>query len=160
MNIDVATPDKEPKVIQMMDIILPYPPMELFPNNKRGQHHMETSRHSRKYRSDCFYVALEQTGPAPILPRGDFPVHVTFVWDGARPDSDNAIAAAKAAMDGLADALKVDDGSFEPLVISRAHIDSTQHLCPCIVVRVPAQRSVPKRGAAPPSAEAACPPST
>jgi hypothetical protein len=34
-------------------------------------------------------------------------------------DADNCLAAAKAALDGLADALQVNDRNFQPIVVYR-----------------------------------------
>jgi crossover junction endodeoxyribonuclease RusA len=47
---------------------------------------------------------------------------VTFVMPDKRlRDTDNCLAAAKAGLDGMADALGVNDRQFQPLVIFREY---------------------------------------
>ena len=55
-----------------------------------------------------------------MAPDGDIALKVTFVQpDRRHRDRDNLLAASKAALDGVAAALKVDDSRFEPVTVSR-----------------------------------------
>lgn len=126
------------KKINELELVLPYPDKVLFPNKNKFAHFSKVGP-KNALKSDCFYATREQAGPAPLLPYGDFPVYVTFVWQGSRPDSDNALAAMKAGFDGMAAALKVDDCRFEPVIISRQNIEDTDFKHPVVLVRVPLQ---------------------
>lgn len=100
-------------------IELPFPPAELSPNRKNGRHWGATHAVKVTYRETCWALALKAVrGFVP--PAGDLALRLTFVQpDKRRRDRDNLLASAKAGLDGLAAALKVDDSRFEPLTISR-----------------------------------------
>jgi crossover junction endodeoxyribonuclease RusA len=102
-----------------MLIELPFPPADLNPNRKNGRHWGATHATKTTYRDTCWALALKaSSGFFP--PAGDIPLRLTFVQpDRRRRDRDNLLASAKAALDGLAAALKVDDSRFEPVTVSR-----------------------------------------
>jgi crossover junction endodeoxyribonuclease RusA len=53
---------------------------------------------------------------------GDLAVTITFVQpDKRRRDRDNLLSACKPSLDGLAEAIGVDDSQFEPLTIRRRY---------------------------------------
>jgi len=97
-------------------LVLPWPPKELNPNN-RSLHPAKRSGFVKRYRHDCWALALEAfgvgggavlfPGAAPIAVRLDF-----FPPDGRSRDDDNCEAAFKAGRDGVAQALNVDDRRF------------------------------------------------
>lgn len=96
----------------MSAVILPWPPKELSPNARN--HWAKTAKFKKSYRQICWALALEAkirvstTGEEPIL------LGVTFFPpDRRHRDDDNMIASLKAGLDGLADALKVNDRRFK-----------------------------------------------
>lgn len=102
-----------------MRIVLPWPDKRLSPN-ARG-HWAGLHRAKKKARWDAAYIALEaMNGQAPVVRAayaGEDPIRlqVTFYApDAQRRDMDNMAASLKAAFDGLADALAVDDSRFKP----------------------------------------------
>lgn len=107
-----------------MRVDLPFPPAELNPNRKNGRHWGATHAVKTRYQQDCWALSLVasknwQRGGF-VAPAGDIPLRLTFVQpDKRRRDRDNLLASAKAALDGLAAALKVDDSRFEPVTVSR-----------------------------------------
>lgn len=115
-------------------IILPAPPRALYPNKRNGRHWGETNAARSKYRRDCWYATLSQAGRACVVPDGDFPLLVTLGYEGKRPDADGALSAAKAGLDGVADALKVNDNRFEPVTISRRNIVTLGWQSPALIV--------------------------
>lgn len=92
----------------MTEILFPWPPAELSPNARC--HWAKKARIIKKYRADCFYLtkaAKAKAGEGAIL------LDVVFYPPTPRSrDMDNMIASVKALLDGLADALGVNDSRF------------------------------------------------
>lgn len=92
-----------------MIITLPWPPSKLNPNVR--QHWTSLARHKRRYRDACRLTALSQG--AKKIESDRLTVTLMFVPpDRRRRDLDNCIASMKAGLDGLADALGVDDNRW------------------------------------------------
>ena len=90
-------------------ILLPWPLKLLNPNarNHWGAH----ARAKKAYRAACAWAAKSQ-GVVRLGP-GKITVSLIFVPpDQRRRDLDNMIASMKSGLDGLADALGVDDNRF------------------------------------------------
>jgi crossover junction endodeoxyribonuclease RusA len=94
-----------------MQVILPWPPKELNPNARN--HWAKTAKFKKSYRQICWALALEAkirvstTGEDPIL------LGITFFPPDRRGrDTDNMFAAMKAGLDGVAEALQVNDKRF------------------------------------------------
>ena len=86
-----------------------WPPKELSPNAR--VHWSKKSKAAKAYRLDCFYLAKE----ARITAREDGPIslRIEFVPPDRRGrDLDNMLASIKSGLDGLAEALKVNDKRF------------------------------------------------
>lgn len=94
-----------------MIVELPYPPRVLSPNGRA--HRMVVARAKAAAKRDAFYLARA----AKLYPDGakTARVHITFCppQDGQHRDLDNAIASAKAQIDGVAMAIAVDDSRWE-----------------------------------------------
>jgi crossover junction endodeoxyribonuclease RusA len=102
-----------------LTIKLPFPPAELFPNRKNGTHWAATHKIKHKYKEDCFYLTKVQLKEF-IWKDGDIRVTLVYVMpDKRHRDADNCLAASKAGLDGVADALIVDDKLFQPITIYR-----------------------------------------
>jgi crossover junction endodeoxyribonuclease RusA len=89
-----------------MSIRLPWPPRELSPNARVDRRAVAGIR--KRYREACGWTVKHQG----IRPMGNAPLHVdlTFCPPDKRPrDLDNMLASAKAALDGLSDAIDCDD---------------------------------------------------
>jgi len=92
-----------------MTVTLPWPPRELFPNSR--VHWGARARAAKAYRHACWALAKEAGIVAPDSER--IHLFVDFVPpDRRRRDVDNCVAAMKSGLDGLADALGVDDSRF------------------------------------------------
>jgi crossover junction endodeoxyribonuclease RusA len=93
-------------------ITLPWPPKELSPN-ARVHYHTRAS-HARSYRESAYWLtkASSLTSPDNDDPR-DVVVRLDFHPPDARKrDLDNMLASIKSGLDGIADALEVNDQRF------------------------------------------------
>lgn len=92
------------------EITLPWPPKELSPNAR--VHWGMRARKAKRYRSDCFFKALEQIGRSWVPPNAIW-VHLEFCPPNANtPDDDNCEAAFKSGRDGVSDAIRCDDRNW------------------------------------------------
>jgi len=108
------TGENDPKAIGLSDysVFLPWPPKELSPNY-RG-HWAKVAQVKRTYRQACWALAREAgLGPGTLAGAKRAELILLFFPPNRQPrDHDNLIAAMKAGIDGLADAMKVDDRIF------------------------------------------------
>lgn len=89
-----------------MKIILPWPPTGLSPNARL--HWAQLAKLKKQYRQACWAQAIEQG--AKKLRAEKLHLTITFIPPSRREfDLDNALARIKAGLDGLSDALGVDD---------------------------------------------------
>ena len=103
----------------MTEIVLPFPPTELSPNGRL--HWAVLARAKKQYRELCYYNTLEQKAVAPKSDK--IRLELTFYKPNRRSmDRDNLLARMKAGLDGVCDALKIDDSRFDPVVVSVADI--------------------------------------
>jgi crossover junction endodeoxyribonuclease RusA len=89
---------------------MPWPSRELSPNSRL--HWSAKARAVRQYRHDCGYLARSALAGQKF----SAPVDVRLVFHpktNARRDLDNLIASCKALLDGLSDAIGVDDRHFQ-----------------------------------------------
>lgn len=106
----------------MLIVRLPFPDKKLMPNRKNGKHWTSTvySKSAQKTESyACTLEALQQTGPQEW--RETIPLSLLYMTpDKRHRDLDNLLAASKALIDGMAQALGVDDKRFRPIMIDAA----------------------------------------
>jgi crossover junction endodeoxyribonuclease RusA len=96
-------------------VSLPWPPKELSPN--AALHWAKKSKKKKEYRTACWALTLEAKLEAPQGVE-KFPIEITFYPpDKRHRDADNMVAAIKSGLDGVADALKVNDRQFLPSFI-------------------------------------------
>lgn len=103
----------------MITINLPWPNRVLSPNAR--SHWAPVSRAKRNARDEAALIVRAELGPdaktigAGLVVDGKMKMKITFYPpDRLRRDDDNMIAGFKAARDGLADGLGVDDRCFKP----------------------------------------------
>ena len=102
----------------MNKIILPYPNPTLMPNRKHGRHWASVQKEKGKARQEAYLLSgsLNYTGGG---------LKITFYTPDARKrDLDNLLAAMKPALDGMAQAIGVDDALFHPLLIDKVKAES------------------------------------
>ena len=107
-----------PPAKRMLVITLPWPDSCLMPNRRNGRHWSATQAAKAKARSDGFYLAKQAAIGQAIREVGRLPMRITFAAPNLiRRDMDNLHAALKAALDGVAKGLGVDDSRFRPIVL-------------------------------------------
>lgn len=98
----------------MSRVELPWPARELHPNAR--PHHMAKRRATKAARTAAHWAALSAHLSAP---EGDGSIHVTLTFCPPpikrNRDLDGMAASMKAALDGIADAMKVNDRRFVPV---------------------------------------------
>ena len=102
----------------MNKITLPYPNPALMPNRKNGRHWASAQQAKVNARQEAFLLSgsLNYTGGG---------LKITFYTPDARKrDLDNLLAAMKPALDGMAQAIGVDDALFRPLLIDKVKAES------------------------------------
>ena len=110
-----------------MLIELPWPDARLNPNQSKGKHWAGTAALRKKARNDAIWLtrgALLQRlliGSEKLFD-DEVAVTITFVQpDKRKRDRDNLLAACKPALDGIAEALGLDDAQFEPVTLRREY---------------------------------------
>jgi len=99
-------------MIQQVDITLPWPDSKLSPNH-RG-HWSVVAKAKKSYRQQCKAIALAGGVGCLQGASGSVLVHLTFVPpDKRRRDLDNLLASMKAGLDGVADAMGIDDSKWK-----------------------------------------------
>ena len=95
-------------------LVLPWPPKELSPNAR--VHRLAKARVARTYREACWAL----TKQSKLVPPG-MHLKITFVPPTRQPrDLDNCLASIKSGLDGVADALGLNDKAFRPITIDLA----------------------------------------
>ncbi len=100
-----------------MTVTLPFPAPELFPNRRNGQHWGKTNNAKEAAKDAAFWLTKQaMNGYTP--PDGYIPLSVVFVTPTRhRRDWDGMAGAFKAAQDGIAAALGIDDSRFKPVLV-------------------------------------------
>lgn len=100
-------------------IVLDFPPKDLFPNRASGKHWGSLYKLKSDYRESSTWLAKSQLGDWKHN-RNQIVLTLAFHMPDKRwRDADNCLAAAKAGIDGLADALMVNDRIFNPIIVQR-----------------------------------------
>lgn len=95
-----------------MIIDLPWPPKELSPNARN--HWAVTARAKKIYRTACWGLTKERIKTQSFKDCDKILLKITFYPPSKRHyDLDNCVASMKAGLDGIADALQVNDNKFE-----------------------------------------------
>lgn len=102
----------------MLRVELDFPSAELFPNRRNGKHWATVHKAKTKARETAYWKT--KACRRPNLGAGEVELMIIFEMpDRRHRDADNCLAAAKAALDGFASALGVDDKRFNPITIVR-----------------------------------------
>ena len=97
-----------------MIITLPWPAHTLSPNTR--QHHMALHRAKAKYREACRISVLMLPAASRQVPDGRLLVEMQFCPpDKRRYDVDGICSRMKSGLDGVADALQLNDERFRPV---------------------------------------------
>lgn len=100
--------------VAVSELILPWPARELHPNAR--VHWSRRSKAAKAAKAGAHVLALQAGWNRLALP-ADGRLHVwidAYPADRRRRDADGLLSSMKAALDGIADALGVDDRRFVP----------------------------------------------
>ena len=100
----------------MIELVLGWPPSNLSPNARL--HWAKLARAKKQYRNACFSVSKEQLKKfnTENIPE-KLVLEMTFIPPDRRSyDRDNLVARIKSGIDGLADALKINDKRFNTVI--------------------------------------------
>jgi len=90
-------------------IVLAWPPRDLHPNSR--PHYHAKAKAAKAYREAAYWLTEQAMGRAtyqhPLVLDIEF-----YPPDKRRRDLDGMLSAIKSGLDGIADALKVDDSEF------------------------------------------------
>jgi hypothetical protein len=93
------------------EIVLPWPERVLHPNART--HWAPLAKAKRQARADACVLARLAGWPAMTLPDGRLHLWLDFYPPNRhKHDDDGLLSSMKAARDGIADALKIDDARF------------------------------------------------
>lgn len=96
-------------------IELPYPAKELSPNSRI--HWSIKAKAAKKARSDAFYIVLAAGFDKNTFAGYGHRLHIwidIYAKTKNYPDADNMLSSLKSALDGIADALELNDRRFVP----------------------------------------------
>lgn len=102
--------------MQQLQVELPWPSTSLSPNAR--VHWSTRWKHVRQYRFRSSVLTQEVIGAAtlPAWMRGQMDIRLEFCApDRRKYDRDNLVARMKSGLDGIADALAIDDAQFRTL---------------------------------------------
>ena len=95
---------------------LPWPPRELSPNAR--QHWAKLAKAKKAYRRTCWAEVLEQRAHLRGVVDGPLSLSLQFgPPDRRRYDRDNLLARMKSGIDGVCDALGIDDVRFVSVTV-------------------------------------------
>lgn len=113
--------------ISVIMVVLPFPNAKLNPNSSKGMHWASTSALRKAARSDAWALTRAAASATSwfnteLSKTSTVPLTITFVQPDRRArDRDNLLAACKPALDGVADALEINDSQFDPVTIRREY---------------------------------------
>ena len=106
----------------MITVHLPFPDPRLNPNRCKGKHWASTVA-LRKSAREAAMLLTRQASRGVTFPMGhEVSLKVIFVQPDKRlRDRDNLMASFKNSIDGIADALGINDVQFNPVIVCREY---------------------------------------
>ncbi len=106
----------------MLTIVLPFPHPDLNPNRANGRHWGALAKLKKDARLQAYLETRKVLNGKKHVFSGLISLTLTFFMvDHRKRDADNLLASAKSALDGVAEALEINDHSFEPVIIRRVY---------------------------------------
>lgn len=103
-------------------VALPFPDRRLNPNNSKGRHWASAVALRKAARVAAAHLTRIARAGHQFEPGQELALVITFIQPDRRArDRDNLLAACKPMLDGVADALGVNDSQFEPVTIRREY---------------------------------------
>lgn len=116
-------------MLKSMQITLPFPDSSLLPNRKNGRHWGSTSGAKSAARNAAYYLAKEAMQSSRLPQRDAYHLRITFMQpDRRKRDLDNLLAGMKNYLDGMCDALGIDDSKFDSVTLLRGYMKGNGHV--------------------------------
>lgn len=110
------------KSIETFTITIPWFPALLKPNGNNSTHWNDTRKAKKLYKQECYYISLAKR--LKVQPSANIALSIIFYPKTNRArDLDNCLASIKAGLDGVAQALGVNDKLFRPITIDFGPVD-------------------------------------
>ena len=104
----------------IFDLELPFPDRHLLPNEARRNHWGMRAEYAKTARMVAYVEAANKRKWDYKPPEGELSVKIVFHEPNKRArDLDGLLSAMKPSLDGIANALDVDDKRFNPITIER-----------------------------------------
>jgi crossover junction endodeoxyribonuclease RusA len=101
----------------IVKIELPPINMALSPNSKNGKSYLSTLNAKKSDKAIGFFYAKKEFSEK-LQPATNYPVNIIFYSSTKKfADLDNLLSASKNRIDGIANALGIDDRQFRPITI-------------------------------------------
>lgn len=102
---------------------LPWPDPKLMPNRKNGKAWQSTSKVKTEQRLAAYLCTLAALETAGVKEWGEkIPLSLVYMPpDKRHRDLDNLLGGSKALLDGMAQALGVDDSRFRPVLVDSVY---------------------------------------
>ena len=108
--------------LDRLHIRLDWPDMSLMPNRKNGRHWSGVHVKKTKAKRDAHFLTVVALATHTLIPAERLALRITFASpDKRRRDVDNLLACIKPQLDGVAQALGVDDSLFRPITLDDTH---------------------------------------
>jgi crossover junction endodeoxyribonuclease RusA len=121
-----------------MIVRLPWPDMKLMPNKSKGRAWQGASKIRSEQRGAaviCTMAAIASHGPKAY--EGNIPLSLIYMApDKRHRDLDNLLAASKPILDGLAQALGVDDSRFKPILVDSIYAGGEGALVAAVGIQI------------------------
>lgn len=107
-----------------MKVTLPWPDSALLPNRRHGKHWTSTHKAKTAAREAAMAEAMVSVRRHGfIAPDGDLSVSIVlYPPDRRRRDIDGTLSSLKHCLDGIAQAIQVDDSRFNPITLERREV--------------------------------------
>lgn len=100
----------------MITLILPWPPNGCKINGNRSLHWTKVSSAKKGYRDECFFETKRQV-VGKFESKEKIPMSIMFHPPRNTGDLDNFLSSAKSGLDGMCDALGINDKLLRPITI-------------------------------------------
>jgi crossover junction endodeoxyribonuclease RusA len=104
----------------VIKIELPLPPPELFPNRAAGKHWAVLYKHKKAFKETCYLLTKSQVSGK--FTGGLMMMTLMYCFPNAiNRDVDNCLAASKSGLDGMAEAIGINDKYLDPILVYRTY---------------------------------------
>ena len=103
----------------MIEFEFKWPPKECNINGNASLHWSVKGKARKKYREECFILAKQKIHSEWIGLSGNGPwkTTITFFPRSNKGDIDNMLSSCKGMIDGMSDALGINDNTLRPMIL-------------------------------------------